>query len=87
VLKVCRTPDPTACSKTKMVHLDKVWFEKLVERRKKSMTGPRQPRTCSHPIYVQTLTGVHQAVRYFLLAIFHVSISIVMVTTILSKDY
>ena len=32
------------------------------------MTGPRQPRTCSHPIYTQTLTGVHQAVRYFLLA-------------------
>ena len=24
VLKVCRTPGPTACSKTKMVHLDKV---------------------------------------------------------------
>jgi len=40
------------------------------------MTRPRQPQTCSHPIYAQTLTGVHQAVRYFLLAIFHVSIYI-----------
>jgi len=38
------------------------------------MTGPRQPRTCSHLIYAQMLTGVHQMVRYFLLAIFHVSI-------------
>jgi len=26
------------------------------------MTGPWQPRTCSHPIYAWTLTGVHQAV-------------------------
>ena len=24
------------------------------------MTRPRQPRTCSHPIYAQTLTMVHQ---------------------------
>ena len=24
VLKVCRTPGPTACSETKMIHLDKV---------------------------------------------------------------
>ena len=38
VLKVCRTPGPTTCSKTKMLHLDKVVFEKLVERRKNSMT-------------------------------------------------
>ena len=29
------------------------------------MTRSRQPRTCSHPIYAQTLTGVYQAVRYF----------------------
>ena len=40
------------------------------------MTRPRRPQTCSHLIYTQTLTGVHQVVRYFLLAIFHVSISI-----------
>ena len=40
------------------------------------MTRPRQPQICSHPIYAQMLTGVHQAVRYFLLAIFHVFISI-----------
>ena len=51
-------------------------FEKLVERRKNSMTIPTQPWTCSHPIYARTLTEVHQAVRYFLLAIFYVSISI-----------
>jgi len=36
------------------------------------MTGPRQPQTCSHPIYTRMLTGVYQAVKYFLLAIFHV---------------
>ena len=29
------------------------------------MTGPRQPRTCSHPINARTLTGVCQAVRMF----------------------
>ena len=40
------------------------------------MTGPRQPQTCSHPIYARMLTRVHQAVRYSFLAIFHVSISI-----------
>jgi len=40
------------------------------------MARPRQPWTCSHPIYAWTLTEVHQAVRYFLLAIFHASISI-----------
>jgi len=40
------------------------------------MTRPMQPRTCSHAIYARALTGIHQAVRYFLLAIFHVSISI-----------
>jgi len=40
------------------------------------MTIPRQPQTCSHPIYARTLTGIHQAVRYFLLATIYVSISI-----------
>jgi len=29
VLKVCRTPGPTAYSKTKMVHLDKVCLNRL----------------------------------------------------------
>ena len=38
--------------------------------RKNSMTGPRQLQTCSHQIYIQTLTGVYQlqAARYFLFA-------------------
>jgi len=41
VLKVCRTPGPTACSRTKMLQLAKLSvFEKLVERRKNSMTRP-----------------------------------------------
>jgi len=40
------------------------------------MTVPGQPQTCSHLIYALPLTGVQQAVRYFLLAIFHASISI-----------
>jgi len=31
------------------------------------MTRPRQSRTCNHLIYAQALTGVHQAVRYFVL--------------------
>ena len=72
VLKVCRTPGPTACSRTNMLQLAKV----CLKRRKNSMTRPRQPQTCSHPICARTLTEVHQAVRYFLLSIFHVSISI-----------
>ena len=29
------------------------------------MTGPGQPRTCSHPINAQTLTGICQVVRMF----------------------
>jgi len=37
------------------------------------MTGPGQP---CHPIYARVLTEVYQVVRYFLLAIFHASISI-----------
>ena len=36
-----------------------VW--KVADRRK----NPWQPRTCSHPIYAQTLTGVCQAIRIF----------------------
>jgi len=48
VLKVCRTPGPTACLKM----LSKVCLESW-RRRKKSMTGPRQPWTCSHPIYTK----------------------------------
>ena len=34
VLKVCRTPDPIACSKTKMLHLDKVYLTKLRKEKK-----------------------------------------------------
>ena len=40
------------------------------------MTGPRWPRTCSHPIYARTLTGVYQVVRMFSACYFHVIISI-----------
>jgi len=41
------------------VGLDKdgtLMLEKLVERRKNSMTRPRQPQTCSQPIYTGMLT-------------------------------
>ena len=40
------------------------------------MTGPRWPRTCSHPIYARTLTGAYQVVRMFSPCYFHVIISI-----------
>ena len=40
------------------------------------MTGSRQPRTCSHPIYARMLTGVYQVVRMFSPCYFHVIISI-----------
>ena len=40
------------------------------------MTGPRWPRTCSHPIYARTLTGVYQVVRMSSPYYFHVIISI-----------
>ena len=40
------------------------------------MTGPRWPRTCSHPIYARMLTGVYQVVRMFSPCYFHVIISI-----------
>ena len=40
------------------------------------MTGPGQPRTCSHPINARTLTGVFQAVRMFTPCQFHVYVSI-----------
>ena len=40
------------------------------------MTGPRWPRTCSHPIYARTLTGVYQVVRMFSPSCFHVIIFI-----------
>jgi len=49
---------------------------KISRKEKKFRTRPRQHQTWSHLIYAQTLTGVYQAVGYFLLAIFHVSISI-----------
>ena len=40
------------------------------------MTGPRQPRTRSHPIYARALTGVYQVVRMFSPCYFDVTISI-----------
>ena len=40
------------------------------------MTEPRWPRTCSHLVYAQTLTGVYQVVRMSSLCYFHVIISI-----------
>ena len=40
------------------------------------MTGPRWPRTYSHPMYAQTLAGVYQVVRMFSPCYFHVIISI-----------
>ena len=70
MLKVCRARGPTACSKT--LATEGV-FEKL---EKKSMTGPGWPRTCSHPIYARTLTGVYRVVRMFSACYFHVIISI-----------
>ena len=36
------------------------------------MIGPRQPRTCNHPINARTLTGVCQVVRMFSPWQFHV---------------
>ena len=42
-LKICRTPGPTAC-------LNMLTFEKDAGRRK-SMIAPRQPQTCTYPIY------------------------------------
>jgi len=58
-----------------LVQLNKVCL-KSRRRKKNSMTGPGQPRTCSHPIYARTFTGVHQAVRYFSSCYFCVLVSI-----------
>ena len=40
------------------------------------MTGSGQPRTCSHPIKAQTLTGVCQVVRISFPCLFQVFVSI-----------
>ena len=56
VLKVCRTPGPTACLKLLHKGCLKRW-----RKEKNSMTGPGQPRTCSHPINARTLTRVCQS--------------------------
>ena len=61
----CRTPGPTACLKLNRECL------KVGERRKNSMTWPRQPRTRSHSICAWTLKGVYQAVRMFSPCYFH----------------
>ena len=50
-------------------------FEKL-QTGEKIHDAPRQPRTCSHPIYARTLTGVCQAIRIFSPCFFHAFISI-----------
>ena len=51
-----------------MLSLD-CMFEKL-QIREKIHDAPRQPGTCSHPIYARTLTGICQAIRIFLPAFF-----------------
>ena len=61
VLKVCRTPGPTGQG----------CYTRCVWKKSEKFHG-----ICNHLIYAQTLTGVHQVVGYFLLAIFHASISI-----------
>ena len=71
MLKVCRTLGPTAYPEL----LHKVRLKRW-RKEKKSMTGPGQPRTCSHPINARTLTGVCQAVRMFSPCQFQVYISI-----------
>ena len=50
-------------------------FEKL-QTGEKIHDAPRQPRTCSHPIYTRTLTGVWQAIKIFSPCFFHAFISI-----------
>ena len=59
---------PEHCAKKPKMFKSKCLKSK--QKKKNSMTGPGQPQTCSHMIYTQTLTGVCQVVRYFLLAIF-----------------
>jgi len=60
-LKVCRTLGPTAF--LKILTEKHAW--KRCRKEKKSMIAPRQPQTCSHPIYARMLTGVCQAIRMF----------------------
>ena len=55
--------DTRPYSLLKMVSQDSM-FEKL-QTGEKIHDAPRQPRTCSHPIYARTLTGVCQAIRIF----------------------
>ena len=45
-------------------------------KKKKSITGPGKPQTCSHPIYARTLMGVCQAVRMLFSCYFQVFLSI-----------
>jgi len=60
-------------------------FEKLQAGEKKIHDAPRQPRTCSHPIYARTLTGVCQAIRIFSPCFFHAFISTFHVTQNISQ--
>ena len=51
------------------------------------MTGPRKPRTCSHPINARMLTGVCQTVRMFSPCQFHIYVSIgTLVGNLVSKS-
>ena len=58
-------------------------FEKL-QIGEKIHDAPRQPQTCSHPIYTRTLTRVCQAIRIFSLCFFHDN---VITTTIGGKSF
>ena len=61
MLKACRT---------KMLSLRQyVW---KVADRKKIHDAPRQPRTCSHPIYARTITGVCQAISSLLFSCIYI---------------
>ena len=76
VLKICRTPGFTAYSKTKMLQLPKVWVKSYEEEKNSCLDLVNLKPAPIQFTYIQTLTGVHQAVRYFLFAIFYAFISI-----------
>ena len=50
----------------------KTYLKKMREGEKKqTIIAPRQPQTCSHPIYTQMLTEICQAIRMFSLNHIH----------------
>ena len=75
IRKALTTPNSTfiylgSYSLLKMLSLGQyVW--KVADKRK-IHDAPRQPRTCSHPIYTRTLQGVCQVIRIFSPCFFHV---------------